>query len=263
MNDFNKIVKVLWRSWWKVIFKDEIHDIIDPEQRAEYNTKVSKLVYRLKATWIIVSLKAWVYIVPDDEDVKLNSVDLLEKYYLKLAKKYITQNCGSQYYISGTKALEFHLKNYSISEKIFVINRDVNKKVKIGSSEIIFKTLKWKKEGKTLNLFSRTFPLHKTIEIDGLQLKISGLELSLLEACLVDSLEDGIAVETITKALKKYGSILNLDIFVNIAPYKYNMSFNRLKELSKNLNHDLYLFFLDCIKKNGWNFVGEGLRNIY
>jgi len=262
MNDFNKIVKILWRSWWKVIFKDEIHDIIDPDHRPEFNSQVSQLVYRLKANGDIISLKAWVYIVPDEEDKKLNSVDLWEKYYLKLAKKYITQTCGSQYYISWTKALEFHMKNYSIPEKICVINRDVNKRIKFWANEIVFKTLKWKKDAKTINLFARTFSYHNNIDIWGLQFKISCLELSLLESSLVDSIEEWIAINTITKAIKKYGNILDHEIFENIAPYKYNMSFNRLKELSRNINQDLYNLFLDCIKKNWGNFVWEWLRNI-
>jgi hypothetical protein len=38
------------------------------------------------------------------------------------------------------------------------------------------------------------------------------------------------------------------------------MSFNRLKEISKNLDKDLYNVFLDIIKKNWWLFIWEGLR---
>jgi len=72
-----------------------------------------------------------VYIIPDTEDVHLNSVDLIDKYYLKLVKKYITLYASSSYYISGKKALEFHLKDYSIPEKILVVNRSVNKKIMI------------------------------------------------------------------------------------------------------------------------------------
>lgn len=53
----------------------------------------------------------------------------MEKYYLKLLKKYIANNCGTNYYISGLKALEIQDKNYSIPEKIFIINKDVNKKI--------------------------------------------------------------------------------------------------------------------------------------
>jgi hypothetical protein len=35
------------------------------------------------------------------------------------------------------------------------------------------------------------------------------------------------------------------------------MSFNRLKELSKNIAPELYVIFLDIIKKNGGLFIGE------
>jgi hypothetical protein len=38
------------------------------------------------------------------------------------------------------------------------------------------------------------------------------------------------------------------------------MSFNRLKELSKGIDEQLYMIFLDIIKKNGGLFIGEGLR---
>ncbi|MDP2395768.1 MAG: hypothetical protein Q8S84_00810 [bacterium] len=44
---------------------------------------------------------------------------------------------------------------------------------------------------------------------------------------------------------------MNKDTFNEIAKYKYVMSFNRLKELSKPINTDLYKLFLDIIKKNG------------
>jgi len=40
------------------------------------------------------------------------------------------------------------------------------------------------------------------------------------------------------------------------------MSFNRLKEISKNIDNDLYKFFLDIIKSNGWLFIWEWLRGI-
>ena len=141
MITFNKIVKNLWKQWWKVIFKDDIFEIIDPEKRAKYKTKVDKLIYRLKAENNIISLKAWVYIIPSEEDLLLNKIDLIEKYYLKLIKKYITFFVWNSYYISWNKALEFRLKDYSIPEKIYVINRSLSKKIKVWNYEIIFKTI--------------------------------------------------------------------------------------------------------------------------
>jgi hypothetical protein len=38
------------------------------------------------------------------------------------------------------------------------------------------------------------------------------------------------------------------------------MSFNRLKTLTKWVDEQLYMIFLDIIKKNGGLFIGEGLR---
>lgn len=90
---------------------------------------VNKLIYRLKAEGYIMSLKSGVYIVPDKEDINLNTIDLVEKYYVKLLKKYITHFVSSQYYVSGVKSLELHMKDFSVPEKIYIINRNLNKKV--------------------------------------------------------------------------------------------------------------------------------------
>jgi hypothetical protein len=38
------------------------------------------------------------------------------------------------------------------------------------------------------------------------------------------------------------------------------MSFNRLKELSRWIDEQLYMIFLDVIKRNWGLFIGEGLR---
>ena len=155
MIDFNKIVNKLCKRRWKVIFKEEIFEIIDPEKKWKYRMKLDKTIYRLKAEKIIISLKSWVYIIPWDEDFSLNKIDLIEKYYLKLLKKYITFHTWNAYYISWQKSLQFHLKDFSIPEKIFIINRSLTKKIKVWSYEIIFKTISWKVENKKINLYSK------------------------------------------------------------------------------------------------------------
>jgi hypothetical protein len=40
-------------------------------------------------------------------------------------------------------------------------------------------------------------------------------------------------------------------IFYEIGKFKFVMSFNRLKEISKTIDKNLYNVFLDIIKKNG------------
>ena len=260
MITFNKIVKNLWKQWWKVIFKDDIFEIIDPEKRAKYKTKVDKLIYRLKAENNIISLKAWVYIIPSEEDLLLNKIDLIEKYYLKLIKKYITFFVWNSYYISWNKALEFRLKDYSIPEKIYVINRSLSKKIKVWNYEIIFKTISWKIEWKKINLYSKMQEFVNLIKVEGLEFKISCLELALVESALISDNINWVDFSLLNKTIKKYSSVLDKDIFYKIWKYKFIMSFNRLKEIAKHIDNDLYEVFLDIIKINGWLFIWEWLR---
>ena len=90
--------------------------------------------------------------------------------------------------------------------------------------------------------------------------KVSSLELSLVESAVVSDSINWFDISLINKTLKKYWNVLNKDVFYEIWSYKYIMSFNRLKELSKHLNKELYEVFLDIIKKNGGLFIGEWLR---
>jgi len=61
---------------------------------------VDKIIYRLKSENHIIAIRNGVYIVPLKEDRELNEIDLLEKYYYKFLKKFITQNVGSEYFIT-------------------------------------------------------------------------------------------------------------------------------------------------------------------
>ena len=252
----------MFKKWWKVLFKNDIYEIIDPEKKSKYQNKIDKIVYRLKSEWVIINLKAWVYIVPDMEDQKLNKIDLIEKYYIKLLKKYISFYVSNSYYIWGTKALEIHNKNYSIPEKIFIINRNLNKKIKFWDYEIIFKTISWKINNKKINLYSRFSKFTTKKIIEDLEFKISNLELSLLESAIISDNINWFDISLINKTIKKYSKVLDKEIFYEIGKYKYIMAFNRLKELSKNIDKDLYLVFLDIIKKNWGLFIWEWLRGI-
>ncbi len=260
--DFNKIVNKMYKKWWKILFKDDIFEIIDPEKNTKYQNKIDKVIYRLRSKWVIVNLKAGVYIVPDLEDKNLNKVDLIEKYYTKLLKRYITYYVWNSYYISGKKALEIHNKNYWVLEKVFIINRNLNKKIKFWEYEIIFKTISGKNNWKKLNLYNKfsEFTIKKII--DNIEFKISWLELALVESSIISDTINWFDINLVNKTLKKYSKVLNIEIFYNIWKYKYIMSFNRLKELSKNINKDLYKVFLDIIKKNWGLFIGEWLRGI-
>jgi hypothetical protein len=260
MLDFNKIVNKLLKKWWNIIFKEDIFDMIDPEQKEKYQSYLDKTIYRLKAEKIIIPIKSWVYIIPESWDFELNEIDLLEKYYLKLLKKYISHYVGNSYFISGKKSLELQLKDYSVPEKISIINRSLNKKIKVGNYEIIFKTISWNLEGKKINLYAKLSSFTDTLSIENSEFKVASLELALLEASIVSIGEVWVDIFLLNKAIKKYAKVFKKETFRELWKYKFIMAFNRLKELSKNIDKDLYELFLDIIKQNGGLFIGEGLR---
>ena len=259
---FNNLVKKLWNKWWKVIFKSEIFDMLDPEKKEKYQNQLNKIIYRLTSERCIITLKSWVYVVPTDEDLKMNSIDLLEKYFYRLLKKYIIQEVWSDYYIWGIKALGFHLKDYSLPEKISIINSKVQKKIKIWNFEIHFKVLNWRKNGKKVKLYSQLEKYTEEKNIFDIRFKVASLELALLESCIITDTYEWLDTSVITKAIKKYSRVLDLQVLQEIGKIKYNMAFNRLKELSRHISKDVYKICLDVIKQNGWCFVGQGLRNI-
>lgn len=258
MITFDKIVKKLLKKWWKIIFKEDIFEIIDPEKKTEYESLLNKILYRLKAEWIIKMIRNWVYIVPEKWDVDLNEIDLIEKYYYGFVKKYITQYVWSEYFISGKKALEVHMKNYSIPERLVVVNRKLNKKVLLWQYQIQFKTI----GNSQKNLYQSFSKLTKSVPLEGINFKISNLELALVESCMISDESEWISLDLISKSLKKYGKFLDKEHFYTIGELKYIMAFNRLKELSKPIDTKLYEIFLDVIKKNGWLFIWEGLRKV-
>ncbi len=260
MLSFNKIVKKLWKKWWKILLKKDLFEIIDPEKKDKFKSYLDKTIYKLKSQKIIIPIKSGVYIIPDKDDLELNQIDLLDKYYLRLLKKYISFNVWSDYYISWKKALEIHMKDFSIPEKIYIVNSKLNKKIKVWSYEIIFKTISWKTEWKTINLYSKVSKFVTKKEIEWIKFKTSCLELSLVESALISDTFEWLDFSLVNKAIKKYSKIFDKEVFKEIWKFKYIMAFNRLKEISRNIDHKLYRLFLDIIKNNWWLFIGEWLR---
>jgi hypothetical protein len=262
MINFDNIVKKVLKKWWKVLWKEDIYEIIDPERKPEFQKKVDMVIYRMKAQKVILSIKSGVYIVPTEEDKLLNQVDLMEKYYLWLVKKYIRYYVWNQYFLSGKKSLEIHMKDFSIPEKLVIITRNLDKKIKVWNYEIIFKTISGKSEWRKINLFSKLYPMYIMKNIEWIDLKIAWLEHALLETALMQENYEWVSLTLLVKAIKKYGTILDYETLSEIWKYKYIMSFNRIKEISKPLDSKLSQLCLDVIKQNWGLFIWEWLRGI-
>ncbi len=258
MISFDKIVNKMLKKWWKIIFIEDIFEIIDPEFQEKNKNIVSKIIYKLKSQKIIIPIKNGMYVVPKSWDENLNEIDLIEKYYFEFCKKIINKEVWGEYFISGKKALEIHHKNYTIPQKLIVVNRKLNKKIMIWNYQIIFKTITWNKK----NLYSALSNFVKNVVVEQINFKVSSLELSLVESALIEDTFEWVSVDLISKTLKKYSKFFDKEIFYKIGKLKYIMAFNRLKELSKNIDIKLYEVFLDIIKQNWWLFIWEGKRGI-
>lgn len=262
MISFNNIVKKVLKKWWKILWKKDIYEIIDPERNPKVQKKVDMVIYRMKAQQIILPLKSGVYIIPTDEDKNLNQIDLMEKYYLGLVKRYIRYYVWNQYFLSWKKSLEIHMKDFSIPEKLVIITRNLEKKIKVWNYEIIFKTISGKSEWKKINLFSRLYSMSVKRNVEWIEFKVAWLEHALLETTLMQENYEWISLTLLVKTIKKYGRILNYETLREIWKYKYIMSFNRIKEISKPIDTQLSELCLDIIKQNWGLFIGEGLRGI-
>jgi hypothetical protein len=94
-----------------------------------------------------------------------------------------------------------------------------------------------------------------TKQIEGLEFKISCLELSLLEAAQISDSQNGLDFSLLNRAIKKYSKQFRYEVFHDVGQYKFVMSMNRLKEMAKHIDQDLYGCFLDVIKQNGGLFI--------
>ena len=88
MITFDKIVKKLLKSNSDILSIYDIWKIIDPDFSFINNSnikKIYKVIYRLKSSWIISSLKNWLYIIWRWED--FNESIIIEKHYWKILHK--------------------------------------------------------------------------------------------------------------------------------------------------------------------------------
>lgn len=245
MIHFDKIVKKLINSSEDIFSLNDIWSIIDPDfskWKSTYSTLIYKTIYRLKSNKIIISIKNWLYVINRWQNFNIDD------YYWQIALKIIKSETQWDYFISSSKALEFHLKDYSIQNKLIVYTKYIQKTIIISPDfKIYFKTFSIP----TLKNYSYSKLINENtskITYNSLIFKISNLELSLLDS-LIESHNNKINAYIIEKFLKKYKSLLNRDILGNLVKIKYITSINRLRSISQELHYeDLYLKCLDIIK---------------
>lgn len=197
------------------------------------------------------------------EDGTINIELITEDRYWKIVKKILSREVHGEYFISGNKALEILMKDYSAPKKLLVSGQDATRNLQISPSYSlsIRPITSGKKTGN-----NNVYPLFKKytdpLEIDGEKLRIACPELALLDTLLLRDTDNGIDQYLIEKFLKRSSKILRREVLGKLVSMKYITAINRLRSIAKDMkNIPLYETCIDIIKQEGGGcFVSGGKK---
>lgn len=218
------------------------------------------MLYRLKGNHILTPIKQGLYYVSMSEDTNIEAV--IEDRYWRIVKKILSREAGSEYFISGNKALEMLMKDYSAPKKLLVSGKDSTKNLQIsGTYSLSIRPITSGKKTGNKNLYTALRKYADTVEVEGEKLRIACPELALLDTLLVRDAENGIDRYLVEKFLKRSSKILRREVLGKLVSLKYITAINRLRSIARNMkNMPIYEMCLDIIKQEGGGcFVSEGV----
>ncbi|MDD2916515.1 MAG: hypothetical protein PHH70_01585 [Candidatus Gracilibacteria bacterium] len=262
MIDFNKIVHKLGKMKGEFIDIDDIADIVDPDFRkkaVQGKSPTYKTLYRLKGSDIIIPIKQGLYYVREHEDTNIEEV--IEDRYWRVVKKILAREVGGEYFISGNKALEILMKDYSAPKKLLITGKENTKNLQISSTySLSIRPITSGKKTLSKNIYPSLKNYTEVREIDDQKLRIACPELALLDTLLLRDSESGIDQYLVEKFLKRSSKILRRDILGKLVSMKYITAINRLRSIAKDTNNaPMYDICIDIIKREGGGcFVTSG-----
>jgi len=254
MIDFNKIVNKLWKIKWEFIDIGDVADIVDPDFRKKTTDKRSvtyKTLYRLKWGNIITPIKQGLYYVSMWENINIEGI--IEDSYWKIVKKLLARETGSEYFISGNKALEILMRDYSAPKRLLICGLESTKNLQISEAySLSIRPITSGKKTGNKNIYPLLKKYTNTLEIDGEKLRVACPELALLDTLLLRDADNWIDQYLIEKFLKRSSKILGREVLWKLVSMKYITALNRLRAIAKDMNNkQLYEMCIDIIKQEG------------
>jgi hypothetical protein len=84
-------------------------------------------------------LRNGLFLIGKAHDVK-SEIELIESHYWEIARAYIVREVRSEYFIGGSKALEFHIADMSTPSVLIVYTKSISKQVQLSQNhKLIFK----------------------------------------------------------------------------------------------------------------------------
>ena len=231
----NIIVKKLLKKKGKILHIDEIKKLIeDLDKKAVY-----KQIYHLKNKGILLSLKKDLFFIKDP-NLEITQEEIIEQIYWKLLKDYTKSNFWQKYFIWWVKALEIWNNNYSIPDKITIVNPYKKSKTILLSWKEIQNTtynIKWLTPEDSFKKFKK---FTEKFLIDNKNFIVANYELSLLESLYNLSFEEEKYVyEIIKKNIRKNYKRINTETFEYFLKLgKYSQSCKKLYQISLTIRPD-------------------------
>jgi len=253
MQKTNIFVKKLLKNKNKILTISQIKDIYADIYEKTPDAKLYKLIYQLKNKGYILSLKKDLFYIKKMED-DLTVDEIIEKNYWKYLKKYLKNQFWNNYFIWGLKSLEIWNNNFSVPDKIIIINPYKR------SNEVLFKekniflvnySIKGFDNEKSFKFFKKqTTKLY----IDSKSFNVANYELALLESLYsMPFEEEKYIIELVKKNIRKNWKKINLEVFEYFLKYwKYGSSVKKIYELALWIRPDFAEKIKSILKKWYW-----------
>jgi hypothetical protein len=254
MISFDKIVKKMCEKKWKIFTIDDIqwmYFVMDKKGRAQ----AYKLILRLKAANILMSIRNGIYFVNAWEEVEM--IDIIDTHYWQIVRAILSsENQLPCYFLAGTTPLHIHNKSFWAPESLLIYTTDLRKSVKLSTNHTIrFTTIAAGKGMRWTNAFVRLSKYCTKQSIEWISFLIPGRELALFEALLHE--KSPLQERDILQFIKKYHSILQESVLADLVKIRYISSINKLREISFLHQYEsLYKSSVKIITREGrWCFM--------
>lgn len=209
----------------------------------------------------MIPIKQGLYYVVESENTNIEAV--IEDRYWTIVKKVLSRETGGEYFISGSKALEFHMKDYSAPKKLLVSGKDAIKNLQISPTySLSIRPITSGQKTQSKNAYPLLKKYTDSLEIENEKLRIACPELALLDTLVIRDTENGIDQYLTEKFLKRSSKILRREVLGALVSIKYITAINRLRSIAKDMNNTaIYEMCIDIIKQEGGGcFVTGGKK---
>lgn len=231
---------------WKILSRDEIFSLWESSGWVVW--RFSYALTQARSQNILTPLPSRLYLIWDG----VTDVSVL---YWQMVDSLIRLYAPSGAIIASEKALEIHLRDYSLPDILIIYTRSTEKRISIGEGRVVhFRTLQSGEKKWYKNMFPFFFRTANKVVIDGELFHVLSIPASLLDTLMQHRQEEGIGEWLILKFLKKYHKTLIREDLAVLVSYRYIRSINRLRSLTREHGFDdLYEICLDIIKREWGN----------